>query len=224
MPSCNVNNSEGDQSGTEQLATIVVDNGHNCSYPNTTIAPCGAEPIGSDKEQSKNLTPNGDTVQATGNCETYAEVAARQSPPASQRTAASCIRDTLTNDKPPIDVEDGFKGVERRRNRVKRLFLSGIAEQVEEKHIRAYMEKRNVNPTYISILKSRREGTVSAKVNIRASDAKLVSVEKFWPKFIQCKPWRSNDKRSNDKRSAERGSNAGMNKTSLPGNLNSTGS
>ena len=52
----------------------------------------------------------------------------------------------------PANVDDGFKGVERRRNRIKRFFLSGIAASVKEINIRAYLEKRNVKPTHISIL------------------------------------------------------------------------
>lgn len=32
----------------------------------------------------------------------------------------------------PADIDDGFKGDERRRNRIKRFVLSGIAESVKE--------------------------------------------------------------------------------------------
>ena len=56
-------------------------------------------------------------------------------------------------------------------------------------NIRAYLEKRNVKPTHISIFKSRREGTISAKINIPASDAKLVNTDEFWPMYVQRKPW-----------------------------------
>ena len=42
---------------------------------------------------------------------------------------------------------------------------------------------------YYYYFKSRREGTVSAKINIPASDAKLVNTDDFWPMYVQCKPW-----------------------------------
>ena len=50
---------------------------------------------------------------------------------------------------------------------------------VKETNIRAYLEKRNVKSTHVSIFKSRLEGTVSAKINISAGDAKLVSTDGF---------------------------------------------
>jgi hypothetical protein len=133
----------------------------------------------------------------------YAKVAARRSPAITSQRIESPKENTLINQELPIDADDGFKGVERKRNRIKRFFLTGIAECVEEKHIRAYLESRNIKPTHISIFKSRREGTVSAKLNIRSFDAKLVTVEKFWPMFVKCKQWKSSD----NKRSADCGSN-----------------
>ena len=98
-------------------------------------------------------------------------------------------KDTSPHYKLPANMDDGFKGVKRRRNRIKRFFLSGIAVGVKEMNIRAYLEKRNVKPTHISIFKSRRKGTVSAKINIPASDAKLVNTDEFWPMYVQCRPW-----------------------------------
>ena len=133
----------------------------------------------------------------------YAKVAARRSPAITSQRIESPKENTLINQELPIDADDGFKGVERKRNRIKRFFLTGIAECVEEKHIRAYLESRNIKPTHISIFKSRRKGTVSAKLNIRSFDAKLVTVEKFWPMFVKCKQWKSSD----NKRSADCGSN-----------------
>ena len=107
----------------------------------------------------------------------------------------------------------GVKGVQQRRSRIKRFFLSGIAESVKETNIRAYLEKRNVKSTHISIFKSRRQGTVPAKINIPAGDAKLVSTNGFWTMFVQCKPWQ----RTRDNQSIERGPN-----TILKGYYNST--
>ena len=61
---------------------------------------------------------------------------------------------------------DSFSGVERRRNKIKSFFLSGIAENVTEGKVLSYLKERNVIPTQIRIIHSRRKGTLSAKVNI----------------------------------------------------------
>ena len=48
-------------------------------------------------------------------------------------------------------------GVERRRNQTKRIFLYGIASSVNVKHIQSYFERRNINPTHISVFPSKRK-------------------------------------------------------------------
>ena len=48
-------------------------------------------------------------------------------------------------------------GVERRRNQTKIIFLSGIASSVNVKHIQSYLERRNINPTHISVFPSKRK-------------------------------------------------------------------
>ena len=84
---------------------------------------------------------------------------------------------------------DGFVGVERttRRSRTKRIFLFGIGSSVNEKHIQSYLERRNINRTYISVFPSKRKGTVSAKVHIPSVDLPLVQDGDFWPRFVICK-------------------------------------
>ena len=90
------------------------------------------------------------------------------------------------------DIDDGFIGVERKRNKTRQLFLTGIAENVKEEQIQSYLQNRNINPTRITIFQSRRKGTISAKVNIPSAALSSVQQEYFWPKFVTCKPWRSN--------------------------------
>ncbi len=90
------------------------------------------------------------------------------------------------------DIDDGFIGVERKRNKTRQLFLTGIAENVKEEQIQSYLKNRNINPTRITIFQSRRKGTISAKVNIPSAALSSVQQEYFWPKFVTCKPWRSN--------------------------------
>ena len=77
--------------------------------------------------------------------------------------------------------EDGFIGVERKRNKTKKFFLTGIAENVEESQIRSYLEKREITPTHIKIFPSRRKGTMSAKVHIPF----IACLD------VKCKPWQS---------------------------------
>ena len=208
------NDAEGNKSiNTEKLASITINDWHNSLLPNITIASCDSEPISNkgqnmqtiDKLHAVNSGFNDESVQVTavGYDNSYAKVAARRSPAITSQRIESPKENTLINQELPIDADDGFKGVERKRNRIKRFFLTGIAECVEEKHIRAYLESRNIKPTHISIFKSRREGTVSAKLNIRSVDAKLVTAEKFWPMFVKCKQWKSSD----NNRSADCGSN-----------------
>lgn len=93
---------------------------------------------------------------------------------------------------------DGFIGVKRARVNTKRFFLSGIAENVTREMILSYLSKREVNPTLLRIFSSRRKGTVSAKLNVRISDANTISKDNFWPKFVVCKPWLSKEKLSKD--------------------------
>ena len=90
------------------------------------------------------------------------------------------------------DTDNGFIGVERKRNKIKQLFLTGIAENVKENQIQSYLVDRNIIPTRITIFQSRRKGTILAKVNIPSASFPLVQHEHFWPKFVTCKPWRPN--------------------------------
>ena len=75
----------------------------------------------------------------------------------------------------------------------KRIFLTGIASSVNEKHIQSYLESRNINPTYISVFPSKRKGTASAKVHIPSADLPLVQDNDFWPRFVICKLWQSKE-------------------------------
>ena len=91
------------------------------------------------------------------------------------------------------DVE--FKGVDRRRNRIKHFFLTGISDDVHKEQIVSYLKCRNVEPTNISILNSRQIGAISAKVSVPSFAAGLLNEENFWPKFVRCRPWRKKSQR-----------------------------
>ena len=102
---------------------------------------------------------------------------------------------SLSNAQSPINIDGEFKGVERRRNNIKHFFLSGISEDVNENQIMSYLNKRNIKPTRISVFKSRRKGSNSAKVSIPSSATPLLENENFWPEFVKCKPWRKKPKK-----------------------------
>ena len=76
---------------------------------------------------------------------------------------------SLLNTQSPTNIDGEFKGVDRRRNKIKHFFLSGISEDIHENQIMSYLNKRNITPTRISVFKSRRKGSNSAKVSIPSS-------------------------------------------------------
>lgn len=90
------------------------------------------------------------------------------------------------NSQQDDDSGSGFVGVERKRNRTKSFFLSGIAENVTEKQILSFLKQKNVTPTLIRIFKSRRKQTLFAKINFLSKDCSIVLQENFWPKFVRC--------------------------------------
>ena len=96
---------------------------------------------------------------------------------------------------PQLDTinDDGFIGVERKRKRNKKIFLSGIANGVKENHKYTYLTKRNIVPNSILTFQSRRKGTMSAKICIPSTFSKSVLEENFWPKFVHCKLWQQNE-------------------------------
>jgi hypothetical protein len=99
---------------------------------------------------------------------------------------------------PQLDTinDDGFIGVERKRKRNKKFFLSGIANGVKENHIYTYLTKRNIVPSSILTFQSRRKGTMSAKICIPSTFSKSVLEDNFWPKFVRCKLWQQNETNS----------------------------
>ena len=69
---------------------------------------------------------------------------------------------------------DGFVGVVRNRTRTKKYVVSGIAENVNENHILSYLREREIIPTYISSFRSKRRGSLSAKISIPKAVCSLV--------------------------------------------------
>ena len=147
-----------------------------------------------DCEINDSLTTT--SKQAECDTLTYAKVVASKHTLNSANEKENASKPQQKNNTPNNNSEisaDGFVGVKRRRNQAKRLFLSGIASSVNEKHIQSYLERRNLNPTYISVFPSKRKGTVSAKVHISCADLPFVQKDHFWPKFVICKLWQSKE-------------------------------
>jgi hypothetical protein len=84
--------------------------------------------------------------------------------------------------------------VERKmRARYKQFFLSCIAESVNKDQIYSYLNTRNITPNNISTFRSKRRGTISAKISIPAASSSDVLGVNFWPKHVRCKPWVQNE-------------------------------
>lgn len=95
----------------------------------------------------------------------------------------------MVNEQTDVSA-DGFIGVQRKRSRIKKFFLSRIGENVKDQDILSYLEKRKVTPTYLSLFKSKRKGSISAKLHVPANACSLIENKTFWPKFVQCKLWK----------------------------------
>lgn len=86
---------------------------------------------------------------------------------------------------------DGFVGVQRKSQKIKKFFLSGITENVKAQDILSYLEKRNVKSTYLTLFRSKRKGSISAKLHVPANLCLLIENETFWPRFVHCKRWQT---------------------------------
>ena len=110
----------------------------------------------------------------------------------------------VSQNQPSIIVEkscsdswDGFIGVDRKRRRHKKFFLSGIAENVKESQIYSYLSQRGIIPSLISIFKSKRRGTISAKIHVPSASSSIVLKKNFWSQFVCCKAWIQKTKNKN---------------------------
>ena len=90
--------------------------------------------------------------------------------------------------------EDGFVGVKRKRNNTRRFFLSGIDEKVSDEMISSYLNQRGIHSTFLKVFKSKRKGTVSAKLHVSQADSIAILQDNFWPKYVSCRSWLSKEK------------------------------
>ena len=106
----------------------------------------------------------------------------------SEQSEVSQNQSSKIVEKTCSDSWDGFIGVDRKRRRHKTFFLSGIAENVKESPIYSYLSQRRIIPSVISIFKSKRRGTISAKIHVSSASSSVVLKKDYWPKFVCCKP------------------------------------
>ena len=88
--------------------------------------------------------------------------------------------------------EMDFVGVQK--HKVRRLYLGGVREGVNEQTITNYMQKRGISPTFMRLFKSKRKGTVAVRVNVKSADFERVSDNEFWPKHVYAREWLSKAK------------------------------
>ena len=112
-------------------------------------------------ERAMELQNMGETSEPT----TYAEVVASQLVPSAApemtkhpvpNSSGGLTKAVELPANKPVVIDDGFIGVERKRNRIKQLFQTGIAKNVKENQIQSYLEDRDVTP--LELLSSKVNG------------------------------------------------------------------
>ena len=106
----------------------------------------------------------------------------------SEQSEVSQNQSSKIVEKTCLDSWDGFIGVDRKRRRYKKFFLSGIAENVKESQIYSYLSQRGIIPSVISIFKSKRRGTISAKIHVPSASSSIVLKRTFGLNLFVVKP------------------------------------
>lgn len=197
----------------------LLSNGTICRYDMESIS--NNQQCEQDKLHFANLSAidvSGQVDSMGNNDNTYAKVTARPLPIKTIQHSVVPNEDTIISNKGDISGEpiminnaeianhgsvtqklsqqdngssDGFVGVQRKSQKIKKFFLSGIAENVKAQDILSYLEKRNVKSTYLTLFRSKRKGSISAKLHVPANLCLLIENETFWPRFVHCKRWQT---------------------------------
>ena len=190
------NDNENEYINRDTKAKVRNDLYHNCSNDNVAII---------DNSLSENDSYNQEK-ESRGNQKSYAKIVASDSNVTYSEKTVDKNKSIKQNQTPEVSItkvaksscdSDGFVGVVRNRTRTKKYFVSGIAENVNENHILSYLREREITPTYISIFRSKRQGSLSAKVNIPKAVCSLVEQKGFWPMHVSCKPWKPSNQEKN---------------------------
>ena len=62
---------------------------------------------------------------------------------------------------------------------------------VQKRSESTYVMKRNINPTFVRLMQSKRKGTMSVRINVVAKDFDVVKETSFWPDGVYARPWLS---------------------------------
>ena len=72
--------------------------------------------------------------------------------------------------------------------------MSGIDEKVSNEMISSYLNQRGIHSTLLKVFKSKRKGTISAKLHVSQVDSIAILQDNFWPKYVSCRSWLSKEK------------------------------
>ncbi len=96
------------------------------------------------------------------------------------------------DNRPDVNCDFSFKGVVRNRNRTERYYVGYIDPGSSEAGIRQFLQDQDIQVTHMHLMKSRRDSTLSAQVNVVASDHSGMLLDRhFWPQGIRCRLWKS---------------------------------
>ena len=171
------------------LSLNVIPNKNISTYPTSTNSSISAEQtktVGQKMSYANAVS----SYPSTKNQEYMAAI------PKMNKTPISSFHKSQHEDESSSDP-DGFIGVKRKRSKTRKFFVTGIDENVKESQILSVLNQRNVFPTYISIFKSRRKGTISSKIHVPTVVSSLLQGDNFWPKHVRCKPWKSGENKRN---------------------------
>lgn len=77
------------------------------------------------------------------------------------------------------------------KNRVERYYVGHIDPNSNEAGIRAYIQDQGIHVTFLRLMQSQMDNTLSAQVNVAATDTSRCLLERgFWPKGIRCREWK----------------------------------
>ena len=77
------------------------------------------------------------------------------------------------------------------RNRTERYYVGQIDPDSNETGLSAYIQDRGPHVTYVRLMRNQRDKTLSAQVNVTASDISRSLLERgFWPRGIRCREWK----------------------------------
>lgn len=89
------------------------------------------------------------------------------------------------------------------RKRTKRFYVGGFKSSITQDKLIRFVESKGLVVTWVKIWNSKRNGRVTIRLNVEASENYFKITEPgFWPRGVKCRPWLSNNKYNNSLRSS----------------------